>query len=324
MRLHNALVPAAMAAAILPAVFTVPALALSAPRQAGIVAPAVAGDQQPLTPPRDGGSGTGRRSLSGSVAGPRGGGANPAPAAPARVQPACGEVESTDFPLGARIRGGPTVYRSGGGYQSWYLDLTNNTAQDCEAIHPVVVFTDRDHQLNAAQFRMDFLDGTTGRRLPVSFEQTDRDETIAIFDGRGARGEHVPASRRGRRRGTEFEGFRVPAAGSLTITVRLAFTADTPPGEILADAALVQRRGDDGSWAGESGGYRFSVEEPTSPEQPGSVEVLAQSGVSRLHVQERATRLRAFAVAAVGLTGLGGLMVASSRWVRRSGAQTRH
>ncbi len=41
--------------------------------------------------------------------------------------------------------------------------------------------------------------------------------------------------------------------------MRLAFTSDTAPGEVTANAAVVQRRGGDGEWIGQSNDYRFRV-----------------------------------------------------------------
>ncbi|MFJ5634360.1 hypothetical protein ACIQF5_17170 [Streptomyces goshikiensis] len=186
-----------------------------------------------------------------------GGGARPAPALPSRAQASCGGGKSTAFPIGARIRGGPAVYRTGGGAQSWFLDLTNTTGFACTAIHPVVVFTDKAHALRPAHLRMEF--EAPGGSFPVSLERTDRDEIIAVFDG-----------------GDAFPGFSVGAGGSLTVKVRLAFSPDAPHGEVVADAALVQRKGDDGDWVGEAGGYRFSVEGPD--EESGEAGALAHTG----------------------------------------------
>ncbi|MFJ8014537.1 hypothetical protein [Streptomyces sp. NPDC096339] len=172
-----------------------------------------------------------------------GGGPRPAPALPSRALATCGDGKSAAFPIGARIRGGPAVYRTGGGAQSWYLDLTNTTNSQCTAIHPVVVFTDKTRALRPAHMRMDF--DAPGGPFPVSLERTDRDEIIAVFDG-----------------GDAFSGFTVGPGGTLTVKVSLAFAPDAPTGEVVADAALVQRKGDDGDWVGEAGGYRFSVEGP--------------------------------------------------------------
>lgn len=189
-----------------------------------------------------------------------GGGARPAPALPSRVEATCGDGKSTQFPIGARIRGGPAVYRTGGDPQTWYLDLTNTTATECTAIHPVVVFTDRARALRPAHFRMEF-DAQAGT-FPASLESTDRDEIIAVFDG-----------------GDAFAGFTVGPGGSLTVTVRLAFALDAPRGEAVADAALVQRKGDDGDWIGEAGGYRFDIQGPDA--ETGEAGALAHTGRSR-------------------------------------------
>ncbi|MFD8988600.1 hypothetical protein ACFVZ4_11115, partial [Streptomyces goshikiensis] len=173
------------------------------------------------------------------------------------AQASCGDGKNTAFPIGARIRGGPAVYRTGGGAQTWFLDLTNTTGSACTAIHPVVVFTDKAHALRPAHLRMEF--EAPGGSFPVSLERTDRDEIVAVFDG-----------------GDAFPGFSVGAGGSLTVKVRLAFSPDAPHGEVVADAALVQRKGDDGDWVGEAGGYRFSVEGPD--EEAGEAGALAHTG----------------------------------------------
>ncbi|MGR4878883.1 hypothetical protein ACIPUC_05520 [Streptomyces sp. LARHCF249] len=213
-----------------------------------------------------------------------GGGARPAPALPSRAQATCGDGKSHAFPIGARIRGGPAVYRTGGGPQTWYLDLTNTTDSRCTDIHPVVVLTDKARALRPAHLRMEF--DTPNGTLPVSLERTDRDEIIAVFDG-----------------GSAFPGFTVAAGGSLTVRVGLAFAPDAPTGEVVADAALVQRKGDDGDWVGEAGGYRFSVEGPEDPYEAGS---LAHTGS-----RERAYGIGAGAVAALTLGG--GLVIGARR-----------
>ncbi|MEV6728917.1 MULTISPECIES: hypothetical protein [unclassified Streptomyces] len=214
-----------------------------------------------------------------------GGGARPAPALPSRIEATCGDGKSTAFPIGARIRGGPAVYRAGGGPQTWFLDLTNTTNSECTAIHPVVVFTDKARALLPAHFRMEF--ETPGGTLPVSLERSDRDEIIAVFDG-----------------GEAFSGFAVRGGGSLTVTVRLAFAPGTPAGEVVADAALVQRRADDGDWVGEAGGYRFSVEGPE--EETGAAGSLAHTG----------PRDWAFATGAAAALAVGGGLLLTARRLR--------
>ncbi|MFJ7156604.1 hypothetical protein ACIQUQ_16840 [Streptomyces sp. NPDC101118] len=242
-----AVVPAFTSPAVVAAhLAAAPGLAPDMPSAPAVPLPAPAGDA-PVGAPRDVGTG---------------GGAKPAPALPSRIQPKCGDGKSAEFPIGARIRGGPSVYRSGGGAQTWYLDLTNTTRTTCEAVHPVVVFTDRDRALKARHLLMDFTDRGTGRTHAVTLEQSDEDEVIAVFDGGG----------------DGFPGFTIPPGGSVTVTVHLGFTEDAPPGEVVADAALVQRKADDGDWVGESGGYRFTVEGPEEPAAPGAAGSLASTG----------------------------------------------
>ncbi|MGW4686041.1 hypothetical protein ACWEPM_14235 [Streptomyces sp. NPDC004244] len=107
----------------------------------------------------------------------------------------------------------------------------------------MVVFTDEARVLRPEHVRMEF--EAPGGTFPVSLERSDRDEIIAVFDG-----------------GSAFPGFAVGGGGSLTVRVYLEFAPDAPAGEVVVDAALVQRRADDGDWVGEAGGYRFSVERP--------------------------------------------------------------
>ncbi|MFE4636980.1 hypothetical protein ACFRJ1_26840 [Streptomyces sp. NPDC056773] len=223
-----------------------------------------------------------------------GGGARPAPALPSRVEASCGDGKSTQFPIGARIRGGPAVYRTGGEAQTWYLDLTNTTTAQCTAIHPVVVFTDQARALRPAHFRMEF--DAPGHALPVSLERTDRDEIVAVFDG-----------------GDAFSGFTIGPGGSVTVTVRLAFAPDAPRGEAVADAALVQRKGDDGDWIGEAGGYRFEVQGPDA--ETGEAGALADTG--------RTPAAWAYgAGAAAALAGGGGLLLGARRLRKEPGTQS--
>ncbi|MCJ1677145.1 hypothetical protein MTF65_07260 [Streptomyces sp. APSN-46.1] len=222
-----------------------------------------------------------------------GGGARPAPALPSRAQATCGDGKSTAFPIGSRIRGGPAVYRTSGGPQTWFLDLTNTTGSACTAIHPVVVFTDKARTLRPAHLRMEF--DAPGGSFPVSLEHTDRDEIIAVFDG-----------------GDAFSGFSVGAGGSLTVKVRLAFAPDAPHGEVVADAALVQRNGDDGDWVGEAGGYRFSIEgsDEESGEESGEAGTLADTGPRGWTYET----YRAYGTAAaVALVAGGGLLLGARR-----------
>jgi hypothetical protein len=157
--------------------------------------------------------------------------------------PACAAPDDHTFPLTTRVHGGPSVYVPGGGPGIWYLDLTNTTSRTCEAVHPVVVLFDDRRALEPAQARLEFHDGD--RLRPVALEATGRDELIGAFgEGEG---------------GGAFPGFTVGPGRTLTVKMRLAFTSDAEPGEVTANAAVVQRRGDDGEWIGQSGDYRFRI-----------------------------------------------------------------
>ncbi|MFE9820062.1 hypothetical protein [Streptomyces sp. NPDC005773] len=171
-------------------------------------------------------------------------------------QPACGGPKAADFPIDTRIHGGPDTYASGGGYGTWFLDLTNTTAESCRAIHPVLVLTDEDRALTSDQIQLEFSERAhPGVEHRVSWETTDRDEHIGVFGGGGD---------------DSFPGFTVPAGRTVTVQVRLAFTSDTSPGRITANAAIVQRQRTDsgstgealdGEWVGESEDYPFTVVE---------------------------------------------------------------
>ncbi|MDF6020850.1 hypothetical protein [Streptomyces sp. JH34] len=225
--------------------------------------------------------------------------------------PACGDPDAEDFPIETRIHGGPDTYASGGGYGTWFLDLTNTTSESCHSIHPVLVLTDEDRTLTAEQIQLEF----TERAHPdeehrVSWESTDRDEQIGVFGS----GEHDD----------DFPGFTVPAKQTVTVEVRMAFTSDTRPGEVTAHAAIVQRRtaeddaertGGDGDWVGESAAYSFvvvdgGIEAPgddgaTMDAEGDPVPELARTG------QARALRAGLAAVTLV-LTGAAALL-----WSRR-------
>ncbi|MGW2177799.1 hypothetical protein ACWCXX_06830 [Streptomyces sp. NPDC001732] len=170
-------------------------------------------------------------------------------------QPACGDPAANEFPIRTRIHGGPDTYASGGGYGTWFLDLTNTTTESCRAIHPVLVLIDEDRRLTSDQIQLKFSEqDRPGTEHRVTWETTDRDEHIGVFGGDG----------------DDFDGFTVPAGHTVTVQVRMAFTSDTRPGRITANAAIVQRQhaasgaasgsdGDDGAWVGESDDYFFTV-----------------------------------------------------------------
>ena len=171
------------------------------------------------------------------------------PATPAAAladpPPACVGGDTRAFPLAARIRGGPSSYEAGGEYGTWYIDLTNTTRRTCTGIHPVIVLTDDKRQLKPDQPKLEFYDGPTAR--PVTFESTDEQELVGVLDGAG------------------FDGFAVPPGGTVSVRVRLVFPSDTAADQVTANAAVVQRHGDDGDWVGESNAYRFGIGEYPSP-----------------------------------------------------------
>ncbi|GGU64206.1 hypothetical protein [Streptomyces lavendofoliae] len=182
-------------------------------------------------------------------------------------QPTCGTPSASAFPLRTRISGGPAAYRPGGGFHTWTVELTNTTTEPCGNIHPVIVFTDRTRALKPGQIQLEFYEsesrgeGNGGRQHPVTIERTDESELVGVLDDSAPGGPATPGSG-----GDRFRGFVVPPGRTVTVPVRLAFTSDARPDTITANAAIVQRRGGDGDWVGESADYRFALvdEEPAS------------------------------------------------------------
>ncbi|WP_308295005.1 LPXTG cell wall anchor domain-containing protein [Streptomyces sp. NK08204] len=171
--------------------------------------------------------------------------------------PSCAHAGDHAFPLATRIRGGPDSYTAGGGYGTWYIDLTNTTDRTCTDIHPVVVLTDARRVLRPGQPRLDFYDGSRPR--PVTFAGTDEQELVGVLGGDG------------------FRGFIVPPGKTISVKVRLALTADAVADKVTANAAVVQRRGQDGDWVGESNDYRFDVG-PRQTDQQGRQDQQNQQG----------------------------------------------
>ncbi|MFF5442794.1 hypothetical protein [Streptomyces achromogenes] len=162
-----------------------------------------------------------------------------APHAPAA--PSCTAADAHTFPLATRIRGGPASYEAGGRPRTWYIDLTNTTDRTCAGIHPVVVLVGDARSLRPDHLRLDFYDGPRAHR--VAFEATDAQELVGVLDGTG------------------FAGFTVPPGRTVGVRVRFSLAPDAVAGRVTAHAAVVQRRGGDGDWVGESGAYHFSVTE---------------------------------------------------------------
>ncbi|MFJ4617872.1 hypothetical protein [Streptomyces sp. NPDC088812] len=219
-------------------------------------------------------------------------GGAPAPAH-AEAGPGCAGPVTGDFPLTTRLHGGPASYRAGGGFGTWYLDLTNTTGRTCTGVHPVVVLVDAERSLKPSQPHLEFY--ADGRPHPVHFETTDEDELVGALTDRptAATGSTASTASTGSAASTAstgftastvstgftasnrssgsaewsgssapapFAGFTVPPHKTLTVKLRLALTSDTVPNEVTVNAAVVQRHGDDGEWIGQSNDYRFTVE----------------------------------------------------------------
>ncbi|MDQ0952252.1 hypothetical protein QFZ24_006175 [Streptomyces phaeochromogenes] len=151
-----------------------------------------------------------------------------------------------------RIHGGPAEYDAGGGFRTWYIDLTNTTDATCGNIHPVVVLVDGKRALRPEQPRLEFYDGERPR--PVGFERTEQDENIGVL-GSPASAADGPAAEE-----APFPGFTVAPGATLSVKVRLAVTSDAVANDVVAHAAVVQRQGDDdGDWIGQSNDYRFRI-----------------------------------------------------------------
>jgi LPXTG-motif cell wall-anchored protein len=166
--------------------------------------------------------------------------------------PACAAPDDHTFPLTTRIHGGPGAYEAGGGFGTWYVDLTNTTDRPCTGIHPVVVLVDDKRVLEPSQPRLEFFEGA--RAHPVRFEKTGEDELIGVFADDQDR----------------FAGFTVGPGKTVSVKVRLAVTSDAVPNEVTVNAAVVQRHDDDGDWVGQSNDYRFGidVERPIDGDEP--------------------------------------------------------
>ncbi|UYQ62293.1 hypothetical protein [Streptomyces peucetius] len=161
---------------------------------------------------------------------------------PADRAPTCGRASDPDFPITTRIHGGPATVRAGSGFHSWSVELTNDTRENCDRIHPVLVLTAKDRTLTADSLTVEFHDRQADRWRPVTLERTTQDEFVGVFDD-------------------GFQGFAVPAGGTVTVRTRLSVAAGAAADEVTVNAAIVQRKGDDGDWVGESGDYRFAVVE---------------------------------------------------------------
>lgn len=189
-------------------------------------------------------------------------------AVPSARQPRCGDASAKDFPIGTRMHGGPPDLHPGGGFAQWSVELVNTTGRACRNIHPVLVFAGQERGLTPDRMVVEFSDDKSARWRPALLETTSEDEVIAVLDSDGAH--------------QDRGGFTVPERATLTVRVRLAVTSDTPPHAITVNAAVVQRRGDDGDWVGESDDYRLTVLGGDTPGTAVTRDELATTGSTSL------------------------------------------
>jgi hypothetical protein len=164
------------------------------------------------------------------------------------ASPAAGEP----FPVNARLLGGPHAYTAGAGAREFRVELRNRSREPLRDVHPVIVFVDRGRKLAADQIRLEYevtaTAGTRGERdrvwRPVPVEHTGNAENVAVVGGENGPGTTLPPGRR------------------TAISLRLRFTALAPAGRVTASATIMERRGRDGDWVGESAGYDFDVVPP--------------------------------------------------------------
>ncbi|MFI6286551.1 hypothetical protein ACIBCM_17660 [Streptomyces sp. NPDC051018] len=234
----------------------------------------------------------------------------------------CGSAAGRDFPIDTRIHGGPSVHYPGGGFEHWSVDLTNTTDRTCGEIHPVIVFAGRDRGLTVARIMLEYYDEGVARWRPAELESTSEDEVVAILgtrSGPAAGGTPAAGTRPGRQGGPQRDdrsdgqardrtggsGFTVEGRSTVSVRVRLALTADTPPNQVTVNAAVVQRHGDDGDWVGESRDYRFAVLKDYGAGATVTHDELATTGPGSL--------LRLGAALGMVLAGGAGLVVLSRR-----------
>ncbi|MGV9312553.1 hypothetical protein ACWDR0_10190 [Streptomyces sp. NPDC003691] len=211
-----------------------------------------------------------------------------------RAPVGCGSATGGAFPIATRLYGGPDVHHTGAGFEPWAVELANTTGRACREVHPVLVFAARDRGLTPARMMLEFYDPGAARWRTAPLEATDEDEVVAVL---------------GTRRAGGGGGFTVAARSAVTVKVRLALTGDTPPNQVTVNAAVVQRRGDDGDWVGESGDYRFAVLKDRGTGATVTRDELATTGTG--------STLRL--AAALGMVlGAGGVLVLLSRGLRRA------
>jgi hypothetical protein len=160
--------------------------------------------------------------------------------------PAAGE----EFPVRARLSGGPAQYTVGSLPQVFSLELAATSGSGLSRrVHAVLMLIDNRRALRPPQIVLEYADGA-GRWHAESFQHTDDDENVAVLGGE------------------DGPGTVVPARGTVTVKLRLRFKPGTPAVGVTASATVMQRRGDDGDWVGESKPYAFRTV-PARPASPG-------------------------------------------------------
>ncbi|MFI2299812.1 hypothetical protein ACH5AL_13360 [Actinacidiphila glaucinigra] len=183
--------------------------------------------------------------------------------ATAAIVAAAPQAAAEAFPVTARLLGGPHTYTAGAGPREFRVELENTSRERLRDVHPVLVFVDRGRRLTADQILLEYRvadpvakagNARGGSWRPVAVQHTDNDENIAVVGGENGPGTTLPSRRK------------------VSIALRLRFTAPAPAGRVTASATIMERRGEDGDWVGESEGYDFDVvpsrDATTGPQSP--------------------------------------------------------
>ncbi|AEW94275.1 MULTISPECIES: hypothetical protein [Streptomycetaceae] len=167
------------------------------------------------------------------------------PPDPAVTPPVCGDPAATEFPVVARLDGGPVAYVPGERARGFTLTLRNTTGDECREVHPVIVLVDAERKLTPGRIALEWRRPGGAGWQPVAFEGTEHAENVGL-----AGGENGP-------------GLTVPAHATVTVPLRLRFTDGTAaPDRVVASATTMQRRGGGGAWVGESNHYAFDLVPP--------------------------------------------------------------